>query len=135
SSVTGEVSENLKVQLNVDAILEDKNAPSYDVNQVVHYTWMNIPTFPVYANNTSPYLQDFGYPFHPIAVTTADISGYRKTKTKTFQGNLTLDYKIRPIEGLSAKLMYGFYSTDVFEKVWQKKYSVFTYDQLADAYL
>ncbi len=135
SSVTGKITDNLTAQLNVDAILEDKNAPSYNVNDVVEFTWMNKPTFPVYANNTPPYLQDFGYPFHPLAVTTADIGGFRKIKSKTFQGNFTLDYKFKPIDGLSAKLMYGFYSIDVFDKLWNKAYSVYTYDQPTDTYL
>jgi TonB-linked SusC/RagA family outer membrane protein len=93
TSVTGQITDNLTANLNIDGIMENKNAPSNDGLGVFHFTIMNKPTFPVYANNTPPYLQDFGYAFHPLAVSTASIGGYNKTITKTFQGNFTLDYK------------------------------------------
>jgi TonB-linked SusC/RagA family outer membrane protein len=31
--------------------------------------------------------------------------------------------------------MYGFYNSDLFNKIWNKKYSVYTYDKLTDTYL
>jgi TonB-linked SusC/RagA family outer membrane protein len=134
SSVTSNITDNLTAQLNIDGIYENKNEPSYDGAEVWHYTRMNKPTFPIYANNTAPYLQDFGYPYHPLAVTNADISGYRKSKTKTFQGNFNLDYEFKKIEGLSAKFMYGYYNRTLFQKLWRKAYSVFTYDPISDTY-
>jgi TonB-linked SusC/RagA family outer membrane protein len=135
SSVTGNITDNLTAQLNIDAMLENRNEPSYTSPAVFHFTWMNKPTFPIYANNTAPYMQDFTYPFHPLAVSSADIGGYRKTNNKTFQGNFNLEYKFKNIDGLAAKFMYGFYNNDVFQKLWNKKYSVYTYDPLSDTYL
>jgi TonB-linked SusC/RagA family outer membrane protein len=134
SSVTGKITDNLTAQLNIDGMLENRNEPSYTSSQVFHYTWMNKPTFPTFANNTPPYMQDFTYPFHPLAVSTADIGGYRKTNSKTFQGNFNLDYKFKNIDGLAARFMYGFNNQDVFEKLWRKKYSVYTYDELTETY-
>jgi TonB-linked SusC/RagA family outer membrane protein len=135
SSVTFNLTDNLSAQLNVDGMSETRNEASYTASQVMHYTWMNKPTFPVYANNTPPYMQDFSYPFHPIAVTSADIGGYRKTKTLTLQTNATVDYKFRRVPGLKAKGMFSYYTRPSYEKLWNKKYSVYTYDALTDAYL
>ncbi|MDQ6477142.1 TonB-dependent receptor [Dyadobacter sp. LHD-138] len=135
SSVSINLTDNLSAQLNIDAMSENRNESSYPAANVMHYTWMNKPTFSTYANNTAPYMQDFSYPFHPIAVTTADIGGYRKTKTLTVQANASVDYKFRKIEGLKLRGMFSYYTRPSFEKLWNKRYSVYTYDPLTETYL
>ena len=134
SSVTGKITDNLSAQLNIDGIYSNKNGTSYTADQVFHYTRMNKPIYPVYANNTAPYLQDLEYPYHPLACIDKDISGYTKTVGKTFQANFSLDYNFKMISGLSAKFMLGFYNNDQFTKTWRKKFSVYTYDSLNDLY-
>jgi len=134
SSVTGMITDQLSAQLNIDGIYENKNGTSYTADQTHHYTRMNKPIYPVYANNNPAYLQDLEYPYHPLACIDEDISGYRKTSGRTFQANFSLDYKFKFVEGLSAKIMYGFYTNQTFEKLWRKKFSVYTYDSLNDIY-
>jgi TonB-linked SusC/RagA family outer membrane protein len=97
-----------------------------------HFTLMNIPTFSVYANDTPPYFTDFGYPYHPIAETTSDIGGYKNIEQKTFQSNLSLDYNVKGIDGLSLKGMFGYFNQISTNKTWRKKYSVYTYDAAND---
>jgi TonB-linked SusC/RagA family outer membrane protein len=135
SSVTGKVTNDLEVQVNIDGMLENKNEPGEVAWNVIKFTWMNIPTYSVYANNNPEYLQDMTYPWNPVAMTNASIGGYTKTKTKTFQGNVVLNYNVPFIKGLQAKLTYGFYSEDWFQKAWRKKYSTYDYDKINDVYI
>jgi TonB-dependent SusC/RagA subfamily outer membrane receptor len=109
SSVVGNITDDLQISLKMDGILDQKTQP-YSGNWINDqemssgywiYTIMNIPTFSVYANDTPPYLTFFGYSQHPIAETTSDIGGYMNIEQKTFQSNLSLDYKVKGIDGLS----------------------------------
>lgn len=135
SSVTGKITDDLEVQVNIDGMLENKNEPGEAAWNVIKFTWMNIPTYTVYANNNPEYLQDMTYPWNPVAMTTASIGGYTKTKTKTFQGNVVLNYNVPFLKGLQAKLTYGFYNEDWFQKAWRKKYSTYDYDKVNDVYI
>ena len=135
SSVTGQITNSLSAQLNIDGMLQNKNGTSYTADQVFHYTRMNKPIYPVYANNTPPYLQNVEYPFHPLACIDKDISGYTKTSGKTLQTNFSLDYNSNVIKGLSAKLMAGYYFSESFEKIWRQTFNVYNYNELTSQYV
>ncbi|WP_081624411.1 SusC/RagA family TonB-linked outer membrane protein [Proteiniphilum acetatigenes] len=135
SNVTGKITDELEIQVNLDGMLENKNEPGEAAWNVIKFTWMNIPTYSVYANDNPEYLQDMTYPWNPVAMTTASIGGYTKTKTKTFHGNMVLNYDVPFIKGLQAKLTYGFYNKDWFQKAWRQKYSTYDYDKVNDVYI
>lgn len=135
SNITGQITDDLQVDLFIDGVLENKNEPGEAAWNVFKFTWMNIPTYTVYANNNPEYLQDMTYPWHPLAMTTADIGGYTKTKTKFFQSNLALNYNLPYIDGLSARIMASYYSESLFRKSWRKRYEQYDYDQLTNEYI
>ncbi len=135
ASVTGQITQNLDAQININGMLENKNEPGEAAWNVFKFTWMNIPTYAVYANDNPQYLQDMTYPWNPIAMTNASIGGYTKTKTKTFDGSFVLNYAFPFLEGLKAKVIYGFYSQDYFQKAWRKAYSTYDYDKATDTYI
>src|SRR5680860_1029640 len=137
SNVTADISDNFKATLSIDGILETKTKPYTDQGNSTgywHYTRMNKPTFSVYANDNPDYFTDFGYPYHPIAETTSAIGGYINRRQKTFQANLTLDYNVEAVDGLSLKTILGYYDVNSFIKRWRKKYSVYTYEAENDIY-
>lgn len=135
SNVTGQITDDLEVQLFLDGMLENKNEPGESAWNVFKFTWMNIPTFPVYANNNPEYLQDMTYPWHPLAMTTTEIGGYRKTRVKSFQGNITLNYNFPFLEGLKAKVTASYYTQDSIGKFWSKQYELYDYDELTGEYI
>lgn len=135
SNVTGQITEGLEAELFIEGMMETKNEPGEAAWNVFKFTWMNIPTFPVYANNNPDYLQDMTYPWHPLAMTTADIGGYTQSKTRFFQGNVTLNYNVPFLEGLNAKIRTSFYSEGLFRKTWKKKYELYDYDKLEEEYV
>lgn len=135
SNVTGKITDELEIQANLDGMLENKNEPGEAAWNVMKFTWMNIPTYPVYANNNPEYLQDMTYPWNPLAMTTANIGGYTKTKSRTFQGNVVLKYNVPFVDGLNASLTYSYYNRDRFQKSWRKKYFTYDYDKINDVYI
>lgn len=135
SNVTGKISDDLEAELFVEGMMDTKNEPGEAAWNVFKFTWMNIPTFPVYANNNPDYLQDMTYPWHPLAMTTADIGGYTKTKNRFFQGNITLSYNVPFLEGLNAKIRTSYYSEASFRKEWRKRYDLYDYDELEGDYI
>lgn len=134
SNVTGYITDNLEAELSLDGMWENKNETSEPAWNVFKFTWMNKPTLPVYANNNPEYLQYMNYAWHPLAMTDASITGYRKTKTKFFQGNLSLNYEFPFIDGLNAKVRTSYYTQAMWRKTWQKKYETYGYDEVAEAY-
>lgn len=133
SSVTVAVTSNLKAQLNVDGMLEDRNNTSLSASNIFFTAMLAQPTLPLYANDNPEYLQLVN-PENVMADIDPNRSGYAKTKNKTFQGNFSLDYTFKDIEGLNARFMYGFNSQDMFQKEWRKQYNVYTYDKVSDTY-
>ncbi|MBW6534519.1 MAG: SusC/RagA family TonB-linked outer membrane protein [Mariniphaga sp.] len=133
SSLSVDITENLKAQLNMEGMLEERNNTSLTADNIYFTAMLAQPTTPLYANDNPDYLHLVN-PENVLADISSDHSGYHRTNTKTFQSNLTLDYKFKNIEGLSAKYMYGFFNRDLFEKAWRKLYHVYTYDQINDKY-
>ena len=69
---------------------------------------MQIPTLPIYANNNPSYLQNLPGAYNPLAVTDADISGYKIKNQKLFQGTFNASYEIPFIKGLVASALYSY---------------------------
>lgn len=134
SNVTGYVTDNLEAELFLDGMWENKNEPSEPAWNIFKFTWMNKPTLPVYANNNPEYLQNMGYPWNPLAMSTADIGGYNKTKTKHFQGNISLNYDFPFFDGLSGKLRASYYTQSLWRRTWNKRYEVYDYNEVTDTY-
>jgi TonB-linked SusC/RagA family outer membrane protein len=141
SNITSKISDNLEMQLTLNAVLDNKNepgAPAFipgSIGGIYFSLFMQNPTVPVYANNTAPYYSDTYDGQHPIAITTADIGGYRKTKTRTFQGTYSLDYKIPFVKGLIATARVGFYNLEGFQKTWKPTYLMYRYEALTTSYV
>jgi TonB-linked SusC/RagA family outer membrane protein len=135
SSVTGKITDNLSAQLNIDAIVENKNEPKYQAWNV-YLTALNVyPNLPVYANNNPKYLQDMTYPNNPVGDSNADYTGYIRTNKTTLQGNFTLDYKVAAIDGLSAKAMFGYFTSNNFQKTYFKTCPEYNYDKVTNTYV
>lgn len=133
SSVTVDITDNLKAQLNLDGIMENGVTTSYASDNIYFTGMLTEPTFPIYANNNPQYFQLIK-PINVVADIDPNYSGYTKTITKTFQGNFSLDYNFKQVDGLTAKFVYGFYSRDQFRKQWNKQYTLYNYDKITDTY-
>lgn len=141
SNISSQITDNLEMQLTLNAVLDDKNEPGAPafipggIGGIYFSLFMQNPTVPVYANNTFPYYSDTYDGQHPLAITNKDIGGYRNTNTRSFQGTYSLDYKIPFLKGLSATARFGYYNLEGFQKTWKPTYRMYRYEALSETYI
>lgn len=135
SNVTSKLGKNLTVGLNLSAISDRKNSPAQPFWYTTREAWRELPTQTIYANNTAPYYLkgqvDGG---NPIAYGDADINGYSIQTNKFFDGSLNLEYKIPFVDGLSIKGLYSYNEQIQDNKMFQRSYNLYEYDDATKAY-
>jgi TonB-linked SusC/RagA family outer membrane protein len=134
SNITADVTKNLQAEVLINGIQDTKNAPGESTGSIFQALWSEPPTIPVYANNNPAYLSNMPDATHPISITTASYSGYNDNTTNTFNGSFALNYKIRAIDGLKARVMYAYNNSSSFNKVWKKAVNVYDYDDATKTY-
>ncbi len=82
-----------------------------------------LPNMPMYAPNGLPtaYNSNAGW-VNPIA--SVENSGYQKTQTNIFQGNVTFKIKVPWVKGLEAKLLTAYDKSSTENKSWLTPYTV-----------
>lgn len=73
-------------------------------------------------------------PFNAIINTHEDLGGYNKTYKNTLNGAFTVNYKVRPVPGLSAKLKLNYQQVSYDRKNWTKQNDIWDYDYATDTY-
>jgi len=87
-----------------------------------------LPNLPMYAPNGLPtaYRSNAGW-VNPIA--SVEKSGYQRTQSNIFQGNMNFNVKIPGVEGLTGKLLLGYDKTGTEGKSWLTPYTVMGRDR------
>lgn len=134
SNITADLTKDLQVEVLLNGIKDTKNAPGENTGSIFQALWSEPPTISVYANNNPAYLSNMPDATHPISITTSSYSGYNDNTNKTFNGSFALNYKIRAIDGLRARILYAYDNTSSFNKVWQKAVNVYDYDAATETY-
>lgn len=135
SNLSSRIAKNLKLDLNLSAIIDEKNQPFQDAWWVIRSIWRQNPTETVFANDNPAYIlhtQNEGA--NPYPMTYKDISGYKKLQNKLFRSSLSLTYDVPFIEGLKARLLYS-YDYDMSDyTTFRKQYNQYTYNADNDTY-
>lgn len=137
SNVDIKLTETLDMQVDVSAI-ERKINYSYR-NETVEYPylwqdlWYANPTYQAHFPDPTklPYL---GTNVPINAVTDRELNGYNDTDAQRLTGTLTLNYQIRAVKGLSAKLLVNYLKDDSNIKQFAKGYQMWEYSYEDDLY-
>lgn len=135
ANVNGEILKGLKVGMMLSGMMDTKNQPYMDSWEVYKAAWMQIPTLPVYANDNPAYLGNLPGAYNPLAVTDADISGYRIKNQKLFQGTFNASYDIPFVKGLKASALYSYDYKNWEDKNFRKEYSLYDYNEKTGVYV
>jgi len=133
SDVTAQITNNFSAEMNISGLTDNSNAPSSSAATVFSSIWMQLPTYSVYANNNPLYLQNYDMN-NPYAKSHSSIVGFNDSYNKTFDGSLTLNYKVPFVDGLSARFFYDYYLNDNFNKQFNKQYVLYDYDAATQTY-
>jgi TonB-linked SusC/RagA family outer membrane protein len=135
SNITSRVTRNLTVDLNINAIMDEKNQPYTDAWYIIRSFWRQNPLETIYANNNPQYLFHPGVDgTNPVSLADKDVVGYKKFTQRWLQSSISLTYDVPFIKGLKAKGLYSYDYNTSDNKLYQKQYNQYTYDAATDAY-
>jgi TonB-linked SusC/RagA family outer membrane protein len=135
SNLTTHITKNLTVDLNINGTMDQKNQPFQDAWWIIRSFWRQVPTQSIYANNNPDYLnvgQVDGS--NPVALSDANINGYRVYNNKWFQSQISATYSIPFVPGLSAKGLFSYDYYNSSNRIYQKSYNQYNYDANSDSY-
>lgn len=127
TSVDVNLSENLKVGVNLGGRVENRHVPSTGAGTIISTLSKNPPTMPIFnADGSIAGTSIYTNPYGLIAKT-----GFQDRFTRYVQGTSTLDWKLdKLVKGLSANALFGF---DVYKLYGRSKAQNFArYQQNTD---
>ena len=125
SNVDAKINDDLDISVVFGARQEDRNnliQDSYLMASWLQYSW---PVFNPKTPDGNIASTNYGL----TAYLDEELTGYTRDKRNIFQGNLTINYKIPFLEGLSARVTAAqdlYFRTG---KQWTKKYLTYTWDE------
>lgn len=135
SNLNATIKKNIVLDLNLSAIVDEKNQPFQDAWWVIRNIWRQNPTETIFANDDPNYIlhtQNEGA--NPYPMIYKDISGYKKLLNKLFRSSLSVTYNFPFIPGLKAKGMYS-YDYDMSDyTTYRKQYNQYRYNATNQTY-
>ena len=135
SNLTTKITDHLTFDLNLNSVMDEQDRPLVDSWWIIRSFWRQGPQIPAYANNdpTKPY-HGLIEGDNPISFMNKDLVGYQKFNNKWIQSSASLKYDIAGVKGLYLK---GLFSYDYYvsgNKIFQKEYNQYRYDEASDTY-
>lgn len=125
SNIDTEVAKNLTLSFDLAGRIEKRKQPGYSADP---NAWNNIPQQALRAHPYVPTYRD-GLPISTRTASTyinplsgASESGYNKNKNNILQTNLSLNYAVPFVEGLSVKFMVAYDYLDQTRKAFSTPY-------------
>ncbi|WP_133991814.1 SusC/RagA family TonB-linked outer membrane protein [Dinghuibacter silviterrae] len=135
SNITSKIGKRITVNLNLSAIMDQKDAPAESFWWTVRETWRELPVQTIYANNNPQYLTngivDGG---NPVAFMNSSVNGYSTLNNKFFNGAISLDYRIPYIDGLTFRGFFSYNYQVQDNKLFQKSFNLYTYNAANSTY-
>jgi TonB-linked SusC/RagA family outer membrane protein len=135
SNLNAQITENLKAGVRLNLIMDETNRQNYSSANVFSYLWRSRPNDPLYANDTAPYYYHSDNLPNVAAMIDPDLVGFVSNKKNMFQSNLSLDYTVPFVKGLSARLMYSYDKAYDDNSEYRQLYNEYRYNAANDTYL
>jgi TonB-linked SusC/RagA family outer membrane protein len=135
SNVTANITKGLRAQVLTSAWMDEKNQPFTDEWTVYKYTWNQIPTKQIYANDNPLYPAVMDDNMNPSIITDADKVGSKRFRNKNITSQLNLQYDIPGITGLSAKALFNIEYGVADNNLIKRSYTLYTYKADDDSYI
>lgn len=125
SNVDAKITDHLDISVDFGANSQFRNnliQNAYLMSSWLQYQW------PIFAP-TTPDGKIASTNYGLAAYLDRDLTGYMKIKQNTFQGSISVNYKIPFVDGLSAKVTFARDVYTMNEKDWLKKYLTYSWDE------
>ncbi len=137
SNIDMKLTESLDMQLNIQANERHLNyafrSETSEYPYLFQDLWFANPTKVAHFPDPSklPYVEA-AIPLY--AVVNRDIAGYDDTETSQINSTLALTYKIKPIPGLSVKILGNYRKYDALQKLFSRGIEGYNYSPEDDTY-
>lgn len=141
SNIDMKITSQLTASLDLSAIREKTQTsprPGPDNVDNTDQIWMDLfnmfPTLPSsFPDKTKVPRTGMG-DYNPLLNYNEDLIGYNRSFYTTLNGALTLDYKVKPIEGLGVKFKMNYKQWTRDYKKWRKQVETYDYDPASEVY-
>jgi TonB-linked SusC/RagA family outer membrane protein len=134
SNLNAQITKDLKAGIKLNMIMDETNRQQMGSWEIFKMLWRSRPNDALYANNTAPYFQRPAVEWNPAASIDPDLTGFVQDKKNIFQSNMSLEYTVPFINGLTAKVMYSYDRTYNDNSSFRKEYNEYTYNAVTEAY-
>jgi TonB-linked SusC/RagA family outer membrane protein len=134
SNISANITSRLKASLNMYGMMDKRNQGINSADWVIRSMQRAPAIMPIYVNDDPNYLY-FGLieGENPVAMSTGDISGYRKDEIKEFNGSASAAYQVPYIDGLTANVMFSYRYRLNEATRYERKYEMFRPDEATGA--
>ena len=133
SNLSAEVAKGLTFDLQIAGRLDTRNKP-YGDRELERVLQMALPNSTIYANNNPEYWGKAGDAGNPVHWMDKDNAGYNRRDRREFNGTAIINWNIPWVEGLSAKGLFSYDYNNQYDRVWQKEFYEYTYNEATDTY-
>jgi len=139
SNLDADITKNLSIQLDISDVNEFKSqsvrGEGAGINTLWQDLWNSLPIYPSTLPNPNYYSYANGQGVGSIAlISNEDIAGYDRVNSQQQKGTFVANYKIRAIDGLSAKAFINYTKNSSTDKNFTKPYNFYTYDYATKQY-
>jgi TonB-linked SusC/RagA family outer membrane protein len=136
TNLNANITDNLKTSVRLNYITDQTSRQNNDSWTIFSKLWRSKPTDAVYANNTAPYYT------HPtsgdienvVPLIHPELSGEVNNKKHILQSNMSLNYQVPFVKGLSANFMFSYDRTFDDNSNFKKAFNEYTYNAANDTY-
>lgn len=127
SNISANITDNIKMDLNVAGFLDERQSSTYGSNDIVRAMWLHRPMDQVYYDEEAKQygMMDWNVIINPVAMMDTELVGNNSYKSKWFQSNAAITYKVPFVEGLSLKGMYSYDYTLNDNKEYSKSFVLY----------
>ena len=133
SNISTKIYDNLTFDLQVSAIVDERNEPNEDANWIIRDYWRMNPLY-----NQGPYADVEETMFNagvterenPYTMLYSENIGSRKREKRWFDGTASLKYDVPYLKGLSIKGLFGYNFNFENYKVMQREFTQYTYGEV-----
>ena len=139
SNIDAKITDNLSMQLDLSSVVENSKFPNRTqdagINSLWQDLWNSLPIYPASLPDPTKNSYANGQGVGSIKmISNYDIAGYNKTNSQNLKGTFILNYKIKPIQGLSAKVLLNYMQNYQDVNEFSKPYDFYTYDVASKKY-
>jgi len=139
SNIDAKISEDLSVQLNLSSVVENRKFPwrtqSAGPNSLWQDLWNSLPIYPATLPDPTKNSYANGQGVGSIKlISDYNIAGYDQNTNQNIKATFVTNYKIRWVQGLSAKAFINYEQDYQDDKNFTKPYDFYTYDVASKIY-